>query len=151
MGLLRKQGEAMNTKSLLERLYVAANARTDKELSEMVEKSPQAIYEAKKKNRIPDSWVRIVAEKTGVSADWIFFERGPFKTTSDENERRDDNDLIDKKILIRAITEIEEASDIIQKSINPANRAEITLKVYNILKKDKEIKDLFDIIEILKG
>jgi hypothetical protein len=96
----------MNTKTLLDRLYVAANARTDKELSEMVEKSPQAIYEAKRKNRIPDSWVRIVAEKTGVSADWIFFERGPFKNDENSNSLDEESEFINKKILLKAITEI---------------------------------------------
>lgn len=141
----------MTKKSLLERLYIAANARTDKELAEMINKSPQAIYEAKRKERIPDSWVRIVSEKTGISADWIYFERGPLRTDEGESKASDTDELLEKKTLIKAIEEIEDASDIVKKSINSENRAEITLKVYDILKKNKDIKDLFEIIDLLQG
>lgn len=65
-----------NSKAILARLALAAGVTTHGALSGVLGVSSQAVYDAKKKDKIPDSWIRVVAEQTGASADWLFFGRG---------------------------------------------------------------------------
>lgn len=69
----------VNSQAILARLTEAAGVASSGALSGILGVSSQAVYDAKKKEKIPDSWIRIVAEQTGVSADWLFFGRGPMR------------------------------------------------------------------------
>ena len=42
-------------------------------LAKCLEVSTQAVYDAKRRDRVPDAWVRIIAEKFAVSSNWLFF------------------------------------------------------------------------------
>ncbi len=65
--------------AVLARLLQAAEVPTEAALSGPLGVSSQAIYDARRRGKIPDSWIRIVAEKFAVSADWLFFGRGPMR------------------------------------------------------------------------
>jgi hypothetical protein len=68
------------TKEMLERLTLATGVSSESALAGPLGVSTQAIYDAKKRDKVPNSWVRLVAEKYGISADWLFFCRGPMRT-----------------------------------------------------------------------
>ena len=65
------------TPETLDRLLQGAGLRRDSQLAELLGVSPQAVSQARRKGRIPDGWVLKVAEKFGLSTDWIFFGREP--------------------------------------------------------------------------
>ncbi|WP_368491869.1 LexA family transcriptional regulator [Desulfovibrio piger] len=62
--------------SILARLLQAAGVPTEAALSGPLGVSSQAIYDARRRGKIPDAWIRIIAENYSVSADWLFFGRG---------------------------------------------------------------------------
>jgi hypothetical protein len=67
---------------ILDRLMQAARASGPSDLAKLLDVSPQAVYDAKRRDKVPDAWVRLVAEQSGVSADWLFFgEREAEKAT----------------------------------------------------------------------
>ena len=68
------------TPETLDRLLQGAGLRRDSQLAELLGVSPQAVSQARRKGRIPDGWVLKVAEKFGLSTDWIFFGREPRQT-----------------------------------------------------------------------
>ena len=65
--------------AILGRLIQATGVANESSLSGPLGVSSQAIYDARRRGRIPDAWIRIVAEKFNVSADWLFFGRGQMK------------------------------------------------------------------------
>jgi len=64
------------TQAILARLLEATGATSEAALSGPLGVSSQAIYDARRRGKIPDSWIKTVAEKFDVSADWLFFGRG---------------------------------------------------------------------------
>lgn len=68
----------------LERLKKASGVDTDTAFSFFLDMSQGSISGAKKKKKIPHSWFFQVAEKTGVSTDWLFFGRGPMYPALEE-------------------------------------------------------------------
>jgi len=64
---------AANTQELLARLMKAASIDSPALLAKCLGISTQAVYDAKRRNKVPDSWVRIIAEKFAVSSNWLFF------------------------------------------------------------------------------
>ena len=61
---------------ILVRLMAATGVASEAALSAPLGVSSQAVYDARKRGKIPDSWIRIIAEQFNVSADWLFFGRG---------------------------------------------------------------------------
>lgn len=68
--------QGTTVQALLARLVEATGVPSEAALSGPLGVSSQAIYDARRRGKIPDSWVRIVAEQFDVSADWLFFGRG---------------------------------------------------------------------------
>lgn len=71
--------------AILARLLQAAGVPTEAALSGPLGVSSQAIYDARRRGKIPDAWIRIIAENYSVSADWLFFGRGSMQI--DENKK----------------------------------------------------------------
>lgn len=67
------------THAILARLLQATGVPTEAALSGPLGVSSQAIYDARRRGKIPDAWIRIIAENYAVSADWLFFGRGPMR------------------------------------------------------------------------
>lgn len=65
--------------AVLARLLRAAGVSSEGALSGPLGVSTQAVYDARRRGKIPDAWIRTVAEKCEVSADWLFFGRGPMR------------------------------------------------------------------------
>lgn len=61
------------------RLQQATGARNDSELARALGITPQSVNGARKRGIVPPVWIQSFAEKTGVSCDWLFFGRGPFR------------------------------------------------------------------------
>lgn len=53
------------------------NSRSDTELARALDVSQQSISSARSKGKVPDSWVRLIAESHNLSANWILFGLGP--------------------------------------------------------------------------
>ena len=62
--------------AVLARLVEATSSSSEAALSGPLNISTQAISDARRRGKIPDSWIRIIADKFNVSADWLFFGRG---------------------------------------------------------------------------
>lgn len=58
---------------ILDRLLQAAGLRRDSQLAELLGVSPQAISQARRKERIPDGWILNLAARFPVSTDWLCF------------------------------------------------------------------------------
>ncbi|HEU6436104.1 MAG TPA: S24 family peptidase [Nitratidesulfovibrio sp.] len=69
--------EDASWEEILKRLYEATGTKTDAALAAALGLSHQAVYSAKSKSKIPPSWVYEAARRFSVSADWLFFGRGP--------------------------------------------------------------------------
>lgn len=65
--------------TILLRLKNSLAAKSDSELGRMLGVSQQAVSNAKSNNKLPDSWVRIAAERYNLCTDWLFFGRGPMR------------------------------------------------------------------------
>jgi hypothetical protein len=63
--------------SILARLLQAAGVPTEAALSGPLGVSSQAIYDARRRGKIPDAWIRIIAENYSVSADWLSLAEAP--------------------------------------------------------------------------
>ncbi len=61
---------------ILNRLREGMEAGSDSELARKLGISQQSISSARTKDRVPDSWVRVAAERFGLSADWLLFGVG---------------------------------------------------------------------------
>lgn len=66
-------GNATKTQKLLSRLMEAARVDSPSRLAECLDVSVQAVYDAKRRDKVPDAWVRIIAERFAVSSNWLFF------------------------------------------------------------------------------
>ena len=62
--------------AVLARLVKATSSSSEAALSGPLNISAQAISDARRRGKVPDAWVRIIADKFNVSADWLFFGRG---------------------------------------------------------------------------
>lgn len=60
---------------LVTRLYEAVGGR-DQELAKVLGITPQAVGEARRRERIPYNWPVTIANKLGFSIDWLVFGRG---------------------------------------------------------------------------
>lgn len=69
--------------AILLRLKKALAAKSDSELGRLLGVSQQAVSNAKNNNKLPDSWVRIAAERHDLCMDWIVFGRGPMRPGDD--------------------------------------------------------------------
>ena len=72
--------------SILQRLMEASNSPNETILSTRLGLSAQAVYNARKKQQIPPAWVFEISKTFGVSADWLFFGRGPMRPIWEEKE-----------------------------------------------------------------
>ncbi|WP_084559407.1 LexA family transcriptional regulator [Nitratidesulfovibrio termitidis] len=61
----------------LARIFAATQAKGDTALANILGIKPPSVAAAKKRQQIPTGWVETIAEKFNVSADWLFFGRGP--------------------------------------------------------------------------
>lgn len=72
-----------------ERLKKASGVETDTAFASFLGLRQGSISGAKKKKQLPHAWFFQVAEKTGVSSDWLFWGRGPIQLPS-ESELADE-------------------------------------------------------------
>ena len=63
----------------LERLYQAAECRTQMELAAFLDVRQPSISVAKKRGTIPADWLLKLLRKKGVNPDWILTGQGPGK------------------------------------------------------------------------
>ena len=68
--------QVKNPKHILARLKQAAQCPSDATLAVFLGISHQALSRARGNDKVPSAWIPLVAEKTGVSTDWLFFGRG---------------------------------------------------------------------------
>lgn len=61
----------------LMRIFAATRAKGDTALAKILGIKAPSVAAARKRRQIPTGWVEFVAEKYGISADWLFFGRGP--------------------------------------------------------------------------
>lgn len=59
----------MEAQEVLDRLLYAAQVRRDAQLAEILSVTPQAVSQARKKNKVPESWLLKIAGKYGVSVE----------------------------------------------------------------------------------
>ncbi len=64
---------------ILQRLKEAAGCPSDAALAAFLGITHQALSRARGGGKIPSAWIPLVAGKTGVSTDWLFFGRGPMR------------------------------------------------------------------------
>ena len=69
--------QAKNPQHILARLKQAAQSPSDAALAAFLGITHQALSRARGKGKIPSAWIPLVAEKTGISTDWLFFGRAP--------------------------------------------------------------------------
>ncbi len=62
-----------NAEEILERLLSAAGLRRDAQLAALLGVSPQAISQARKKNRVPESWLVRMASRYRLPVDWLLY------------------------------------------------------------------------------
>jgi len=60
-----------NAESILERLLTATGLRRDAQLASLLGVSPQAVSQARKKNRVPESWLVRLAAQYHLSVEWL--------------------------------------------------------------------------------
>ncbi|NCU32709.1 MAG: hypothetical protein EOM23_07250 [Candidatus Moranbacteria bacterium] len=142
----------MKEKNKLSRLFEATGANTDKEFAEKIGISPQAVYEAKRRNKIPDAWIKITAEKTGISADWLFFARGPKRLTEQEH-LEEEKKMLEKEILLKALEDLEEAESITNTVTTGKKREKALFSLYDLRmsKKEPSLADYKEIIAFIAG
>lgn len=65
-----------NANDILDRMRHGTSTRSDTELAKALGVSQQSISSARSKGKVPDSWVRVIAEVHNLSANWILFGLG---------------------------------------------------------------------------
>ncbi len=65
------------------RLLAATESKSESDFARSIGITPQSVNGARKRGKVPPDWVQSVAEKTGVSSDWLFFGRGPMRWGSE--------------------------------------------------------------------
>lgn len=73
---MEKNDTSKQENEVLARLLKGAGLRRHSQLAELLEVSPQAISQARRKGKIPEAWVVKVAALFQLSTDWLFFGRG---------------------------------------------------------------------------
>ena len=66
----------ISTAAVLERLLRVAKVRRDAQLAAVLGVSPQAISQARKKDRIPESWLVRVAARYHLPVEWLLYGEG---------------------------------------------------------------------------
>lgn len=61
----------------LARIFEATQAKGDTALANILGIKPPSVAAARKRRQIPTGWVEDIAERFHISADWLFFGRGP--------------------------------------------------------------------------
>lgn len=70
------------------RILACTNTTKDSELAKVLEILPQSVSAARKRQQIPTGWVEKLSEQYRISADWIFFGRGPMRPFWEEEEKK---------------------------------------------------------------
>lgn len=68
--------ELLSFEAQLQRLKKASNVASDTELAKVLEISQGGVSSAKQRKKLPAEWVKLIALKTGVDANWLFFGEG---------------------------------------------------------------------------
>ena len=71
------QNDVIKATEILTRLLVGAGLKKDAQLAALLNVSPQAVSQARRKGKIPEKWLGIVADKCGVSLDWLHWGTAP--------------------------------------------------------------------------
>lgn len=58
------------------RLMLAVGAKTDKDLADYLGITQPSVAGARKRGQLPPAWIMTVSERSGVSADWILYDKG---------------------------------------------------------------------------
>lgn len=69
-----------------ERLKKVSGVDTDTAFASFLGLRQGSISGAKKKRQVPHAWFFQIAEKTGASADWLFWGRGPMRISDTRNQ-----------------------------------------------------------------
>jgi phage repressor protein C with HTH and peptisase S24 domain len=69
--------ETRRPDQVLARLKQAAHCSSDAALAAFLGITHQALSRARSGGKVPSAWIPLIAEKTGVTTDWLFFGRGP--------------------------------------------------------------------------
>ena len=69
---------------ILNRLREGMDAKSDSDLARKLGVSQQSISSARTKERVPNSWVRVAAERFNLSADWLLFGIGAKRLAGQE-------------------------------------------------------------------
>ena len=138
---------------ILARLVRATSSSSEASLSGPLNISAQAISDARRRGKIPDSWIRIIAEKFNVSADWLFFGRGSmridtmYSTAHGEDEGKGDAviqtlPLADNKIEKELALEREERRDLaVENRKLYREKEELYREKENLLREIGELKE----------
>ena len=68
--------DLLSSDMILNRMRQATGSESDSELAESLGISQQSVSNARTKKNIPPAWIRFVAEKFYMSADWLLFGTG---------------------------------------------------------------------------
>lgn len=78
---------ATSFESVLGRLKESTNTSSDSEFAQKaLGKGQSSVSNAKVRGIIPPQWIETVSKKYGISADWLFFGRGPMKRVDHPSE-----------------------------------------------------------------
>ena len=89
VGCIFREESVQLFEAQFERLKKASGVETDTAFASFLGLRQGSISGAKKKKQLPHAWFFQVAEKTGVSSDWLFWGRGPMQLPS-ESELADE-------------------------------------------------------------
>lgn len=76
--------EYQSTNNIFERLKIATSSKNDSELSRKIGLSKQSISSARKKGKVPESWIAKISNAFSVSMDWLRWGTGPMKMAKAE-------------------------------------------------------------------
>lgn len=81
--------ELSSSDMVLDRMRQATDSQSDSELAENLGISQQSVSNARTKKNIPPAWIRFVAVKFYVSADWLLFGTGAMSRRGAVEETRE--------------------------------------------------------------
>lgn len=91
----------------LARIFTATQAKGDTALAHVLGIKAPSVAAAKKRQQIPTGWVEAIAEKFEVSADWIFFGRGPMRLGQSAQDSIPRSEVARRLLASRAQSETE--------------------------------------------
>jgi phage repressor protein C with HTH and peptisase S24 domain len=63
----------------IKRIYEVTGIKNDAQLARALGMRPQSVNSARKRKKVPYSWIKKIADKYKISSDWIWFGEGPMR------------------------------------------------------------------------